>query len=183
MPVGTELTSTATAKETVPSPGDNHQQRDRPTFGGPSSSRDREATPRCRFKDPPRPSTSRSTLGKEHYTDERAKEHKKAKRLEDEDARRETARATVVEQKRERPPILTPDLQAILSIADAHRTMRGLSAHTLNNFLIYLQEQGHITQAAHQNEAPQEHMKQDLHPHLGRSQGAPSSGHCQSGQP
>jgi hypothetical protein len=120
-------------------------------------------------------------LGKGHYTDERAKVHRKAKRLEDEDARRETALAAEVEQKRERSHILTPDMQAILSIADADRTKRGLSAYTLNYSLVSLQEQGHITQAAHQNEAPQDHMEQDLHPHLGRSQGAPSSVHCQRG--
>ena len=172
------MTPTATANGTVPPPGDNHPWRDRQTFGGPSSSHDREATPRRRSEEPPRPSTSRSPLGKGHYTDERAKEHMKAKRLEDEGARRETARAAAVEQKRERSPIFTPDMQAIFSIADVDRTMRGLSAHTLNSFLIHLQEQGHITHVAHQNEAPQDHMEHDLHPYPGRSQGGPSSGHC-----
>ena len=120
-------------------------------------------------------------MGKGHYTDELAKEHNKAKRLEDEDAMRETTRAAAVEQKREKPPILTPDLHAILSIADADFTKRGLSAHTQNSFLIHLQEHGHLTQAVHQNEAPQDHMEQALHPHPGRSHGAPLSGHCKRG--
>jgi hypothetical protein len=108
-----------------------------------------------------------------HYTDDRAKEHRKYKRLEEEEARRETARAAAVEQKREQSPILTPDLQGILHVADADRTPRGLSAHTLSSFLIHLQEQGHLSQAAHQNAAPQDQMEQDLHSHPDRSQGAP----------
>ena len=117
-----------------------------------------------------------------HYTDDRAKEIRKSKRLEDEEARRETARAAAVEQRREQSPILTPDLHAILNVADEDRKTRGLSAHTLSSFLTHMQQQGHLTQAAHQNEAPQDHMEQDLHSHPGRSQGAPASGHCQEGQ-
>ena len=181
LPAGTEVSPTATTRGTVLSPGDNHQPRDSRTPSRPSSSRDREATPRRRSEEPPRPCTSRSPLGKGHYTDDRAKEHRKAKRLEDEDAMRETTRAAVVEQKREKSSIFNPDMHAILSIADASRTKRGLSAHTLTNFLIHMQEQGHFTQAAHQNETPQNHMEQDLHPHHGRSQGAPLPGHCQRG--
>ena len=59
-----------------------------------------------------------------HFSDGREKEHKKAQRHTEEDARKESARAAVVEQKREKSPILTPDLHAILSIADADRTKR-----------------------------------------------------------
>jgi hypothetical protein len=88
----------------------------------------------------------------------------------------ETARAAVVEQKRERSPILTPDLHALFSTVDADRIKRGLSAHTMRSFLVHLQEQGHLPQTAHQKEAPRDHMDQDLHLHHGRSQGAPSSG-------
>ncbi len=44
----------------------------------------------------------------------------------EEDARTELARAAVVEQKREKSPILTPDLHAKLSITDANHTKKGL---------------------------------------------------------
>jgi hypothetical protein len=179
---GTALTPTVTAQGADQSLCGSHRPSDRGHSGGSSSSRDRESTPRRRSEEPPRPRLSRSPLGMGHYTDARAKEHMKSKRLEDEDARRESSRAAAVEQKREQSPILTPDLHAILNVADADRTTKGLSAHTLSSFLTLLQEQGHFTQAAHQNEAPQDHMEQDLHSNPGRSQGAPSSGHCQRGQ-
>ena len=181
MSVGTELTPTVTARGAAPSPGGSHRPRDRESSSGSSSLRDRGSTPRRRSEEPPRLRLSRSPLGMGHYTDEWAKKHRKAKRLEDEDARRETARAAAVEQRREQSPNLTPDLHAILNIADVDRTTRGLLAHTLSSFFIHLQEHGHITQAAHQNEAPHDHIEQDLHSHPGRSQGAPSSGHCQRG--
>ncbi len=116
-----------------------------------------------------------------HFSDGREKEHRKVQRLTEENARGESAWAAAVEQKREKSPILTLDHHAILGIADAERPKRGISSHTLRSFLIHRQDQGHLPQAAHQKEAPKGHMEQDLHLHHGRSQGAPSLGHCQEG--
>jgi len=162
--------------------GPHLQPCDRPSSCKPSSSCDRETTPRRLPEEPPCPRPGRTPLGVALFFDRREKEQRKTHRITDEEARKEAGRAAPVEQTKEKSPILTPDLHAILSLAEEDRIKRDLPAHTLRSFLINMQEQRHLPKAAHQNAAPQDHMEQDLHSHHGRSQGAPSSGHCQEGQ-
>ncbi len=147
-----------------------------------AASRDREATPRRRSVDHTSGRSSLSPLGRSHPKEGKAREVLVGQRLTDEEARRESARAAAVVSRRALAPIITPDLQALLRSSDAERTARGLPAHTLNSFLLHLQEQGNLPQAAHQNEAPQDSMEQDLLTTPGRSQGAPSQGHRQEGK-
>jgi hypothetical protein len=74
------------------------------------------------------------------FFDRREKDQRKTHRIPEEEARREAARASAVEQKREKSPILTPDLYAIFSLADDDRIKRNLPAHTVRSLLIHLQE-------------------------------------------
>jgi len=151
------------------------------SLGSSTSSRGRDVTPRRRSEEPSRPRLSRSPLGMGHYTDARAKEVRRSKRHDDEAARRETARADAMHQRREKSPIFPPDLYALLGAEDAARATMGLPAHTMESFLLYLHQQVTIPQAAHQNAAPQDPMENDLQSAPSRSQGAPSEGHCQEG--
>ena len=118
-----------------------------------------------------------------HHGDGRVKELRKAHRVSDADSLREAARAAAVVERRAHTPILAPNLKALLRFANQdRRTSKGLPQHTLESFLSYLQKQVNQPQAAHQNEAPQDPMEQDLPSHHGRSQVAPSLGHCQEGR-
>ncbi len=108
--------------------------------------------------------------------------HKKAQRVSEDITRREAARSCAVEDRRSRSPILGPDLYAMLGAADAARATAGLPAHTMESFLLYLHQQVQIPQAAHQNEAPHDPTEEDLRSAHGRSQGAPTEGHCQEGR-
>ncbi len=110
------------------------------------------------------------------------KEAKKTQRLTEEDARRETARATAVEAKRAMTPTSTPDLHAMLVGADAERRVHGLPAHAMESFLLHVHLQINNPQAAHQNATPQEPMEHDLQSIPGHSQGDPAKGHCQEGR-
>jgi hypothetical protein len=109
-------------------------------------------------------------------------EIKKLKRATEEEAMWEAARLATLAEKRAKSLIFSPNLQTLLATADADRRDRGLPVHTIESFLLYLQEQVQNLQAAHQNSAPQDPMEQDLHRIPGRSQGAPAEGHCPAGR-
>ena len=89
---------------------------------------------------------------------------------------------TEVERVRPRYPIFSADLQDMIAADNAFRRSRVLQPHTMESFLFLLHEQVNITQAAHQNAAPQDPMEQDLQVGPGRSQGAPAEGLCQEGR-
>jgi len=137
---------------------------------------------RRRSEEPAREKHGRSPLGMSHHGDERVKDLMKAHRVSDADSLRESARATVVVERRAQTPILTPNLQTLMQFGNQDWTLKGLPQHTLESFLSPLQEHAILSKAAHQNEAPHDPMEQDLHYHPGRSHGAPSSGHCQEGR-
>ena len=121
-----------------------HPLNDSLLHGARAVRRDCEATQRRRSEDPPRPRSRRSPLGVAQFSNGREKEHKRAQRLTDEESKREAARAATLLSKRALSPIITPDLNALLIVADADRTMRGLPAHTLESFLHHMHEQATI---------------------------------------
>ena len=69
------------------------------------------------------------------------KEIKKTHRLIDDEARREAARAAKVEEKHSKFPLPSPDLHAMLQVADAVMRVHDLPAHTMESFLQHLHMQ------------------------------------------
>ena len=76
-------------------------------------------TPRRRSAEPRRPRSGLSPLGRSHYAEGAIHAHKKAQRVSGEGSRRESARKTVVGERRAKSPALSPDLYALLAAADA----------------------------------------------------------------
>ena len=162
----------------------NEAQTGRGTFrpgGVTPPTGDRDMTPRRRSAEAHRPRGGLSPLGRAHFAEGAMHAHKKAQRVSEDNIRRDTARSSAVEDRRARSPILGPDLYAMLGAADAARATVGLPAHTMESFLLYLQNQVKTPQAAHQNAAPQDPTEDDLRSAPSRSQGAPAEGHCQMG--
>jgi hypothetical protein len=99
-------------------------------------------------------------------------EARKAQKFSQDEACREAARKAAVQDKRAKAPIFSPDLHAMLLVADADKRALGLPAHTMESFLLHMQTQVNHPKATHQNSAPQDPMEQELHRNHGRSQGA-----------
>jgi hypothetical protein len=76
-----------------------------------------------------------------------------------------------VEARRSVSPIFSPNLQAMIVAEDAAMRELGLQPHTMEIFLLYLHARVPNPQAAHQYEAPQDHLEEELLSAPGRSRG------------
>jgi len=117
--------------------------------GAPPPSNERDMTPRRRPQEPHRPRGGLSPLGRAHYSEGAIQAHKKAQRVTEDGSRREAARTAAVGDMRAKSPILTADLHAMLVAVDADRAAVGLTAHTMERFLLYLHKQVSLPHATH----------------------------------